>query len=138
MKKLILSLVMMTSSVALSQDYYMAKHSSGWEYDYRLGEYEKVSSEKEFTTLIIHREWFAMEKTKDNFLRWEWVFYKDITDFGECHVTQDDAGMACINSESNTFFLFANMNDETERWDSILVLSDIHKIPSFDITWDKR
>ena len=79
-----------------------------------------------------------MEKNKDNYLRWEWVYYKDIDGFGECHAVQDDSGMACINSETNKFFLFANMNDETERWDSILVLSDIHKIPSFDITWNKK
>jgi hypothetical protein len=138
MNKLILSLVMMTSSVAFSQEYYMAKHSKDWDYDYRLGKYQEVSSKQEYTTIIISREWFAMEDTKDNYLRWEWVHYDELEGLGTCYIIEDDSGMACINSTSNKFFLFVNFNGETEKWDDALVLSDIHKIPSFNITWDKK
>jgi len=106
MNKLILSLVMMTSSVAFSQEYYMAKHSKEWDYDYRLDEYKEVSSKQEYTTIIISREWFAMEDTKDNYLRWEWVHYDDLEGLGTCYIIEDDSGMACINpTVTSSFYL---------------------------------
>jgi hypothetical protein len=135
MKKLILLLALLASSATFAQDYYMAKYSEKWEYNYRLGKYTEVDATKEYTRIILHREWFALEKTEENFLRWEWVYFQDLENLGECYIVEGDNAMGCINYNSDKFFLFVNFNKQTENWDDTLILSDIHKIPSFQVNW---
>ena len=135
MKKLILLLALLASSATFAQDYYMAKHSEQWEYNYRLGKYREVDATTEYTRMIMHREWFSLEKTEGNFVKWEWVYFKHLEGLGECYIVEGDNAMGCINSDENKFFLLVNFNKETENWDDALVLSDIHKIPSFQVDW---
>ena len=124
--------------IANAQDYYMAKYSEKWEYNYRLGKYKEVDATIEYTRMILHREWFSLEKTEDNFIMWEWVYFEHIENLGECYIVEGDNAMGCINSDDNKFFLFVNFNKETEKWDDALVLSDIHKIPSFKVDWKPK
>ena len=135
MKKLILLLALLASNATFAQDYYMAKYSEKWEYNYRLGKYTEVDATKEYTRIILHREWFALEKTEENFLRWEWVYFQDLENLGECYIVEGDNAMGCINYNDDKFFLFVNFNKQTENWDDTLILSDIHKIPSFQVNW---
>ena len=138
MKKLILLLALLASSATFAQDYYMAKHSEKWEYNYLLGKYKEVDATAEYTRMIMHREWFSLEKTEGNFVKWEWVYFKHLEGLGECYIVEGDNAMGCINSDENKFFLLVNFNKETENWDDALILSDIHKIPSFEIEWNSN